>query len=172
MPTFQRKNIRLSPNNYLGKRDYFVTLCCDHRRPYLSDPTTVLPILDILKSESIRHSFDIHAYCAMPNHLHFLASGTADYSDLLMFVNSFKKHTEFDFHRRTKNQLWQSKFYDHILRRASALHDVAAYIWMNPVRKSLCTDPTAYPYSGSLTNAFPRQSTSAYIPPWKTTKGS
>jgi putative transposase len=167
MPTFQRKNIRLSAENYLGKRDYFVTICCHKRQPHLSDPSSVLPILDHLKSASTRHSFDVHAYCAMPDHLHLLASGTSDYSDLLAFVDFFKQNTEFDFHHRTGNQLWQFKFYDHILRRAAALNDVAAYIWMNPVRKSLCTNPADYPYSGSFTRVFPIESTSTYIPPWK-----
>ena len=170
MPAFQRKNIRLPSNNYLGKRDYFVTICTHNRKPYLSEPTTILPIIDRLKSESIRHAFDIHAYCAMPDHLHVLATGNSDYSDLLLFINSYKKHTEFDFHRRAKNQLWQFKFYDHILRSASALHDVATYIWMNPVRKSICANPADYPYSGSLPNAFRRPSTAAandFQPPWK-----
>jgi putative transposase len=172
MPTFQRKNIRLSAQNYLGKREYFVTICCHNRKPYLSEPTTILPILNHLKSASTRHSFAIHAYCAMPDHLHILASGTSEYSDLLGFVDFFKQHTEFDFHHHTGNQLWQFKFYDHILRRTSALQHVATYIWMNPVRKHLCANPTDYPYAGSFTDAFPRQYNTNYQPPWKTAKGS
>jgi putative transposase len=170
MPTFLRKNIGLLSNNYIGKREYFVTFCCHKRQPFLSQNETVLSILDDLKSESTRHSFAIHAYCAMPDHLHFLAAGTSDYSDLLRFVNFFKQKTEHQFHHHTGNQLWQRKFYDHILRRASSVHNVAAYIWMNPVRKNLCASPTEFPYSGSFTESFPLQSAtppSTFKPPWK-----
>jgi len=87
----------------------------------------------------------------MPDHLHFLAEGMANGSDLVKFVDAFKQRTAYEFRRSHRQQLWQTRFYDHILRSTDAVEDVACYIWMNPVRKGLCADPHLYPLSGSQT---------------------
>jgi len=39
------------------------------------------------------NSFDVHAYCLMPDHLHFLAEGTEPTSDLRHFIKSLKIKT-------------------------------------------------------------------------------
>lgn len=166
---FKRKNIRLPAENYVGKRSYFVTICCQHRHPFLGHPAVAVWVIQALKKFSLRSGFAIHAYCAMPNHLHFLALGLHDASNLLDFVGFFKQHTGFHYEQRKGQRLWQFKFYDHILRRKDGLDDVAAYIWMNPVRKGICADPMAYAFSGSFTmnwksRAFPL---STWVPPWK-----
>jgi putative transposase len=169
MPTFQRTNIRLPSLHYLGKRDYFVTVCCEKRRPYLAKNEDAAPVLEYLQSSAARESFAIHAYCAMPDHLHFLASGTSDVSNMLTFVNSFKQYAAYEFLGRTGKQLWQYKFYDHILRPGNSIENVAWYIWQNPVRKNLCANPRDYPFSGSFSNAIPllKSTESNWIPPWK-----
>ena len=47
-------------------------------------------------------------------------------------------------------RLWQQSFYDHALRKAEDVLDVAAYIFENPVRAGIVDDPADYPWSGSL----------------------
>lgn len=169
MPNFSRKNIRLPELHYLGKRDYFVTICCAKRRPFLAEQENAEPVIEQLKSSASHESFSIHAYCAMPDHLHFLCSGVSDISNLLTFVNSFKQRTAYEFLERTGKELWQYKFYDHILRPGKSLESVAWYIWMNPVRKHLCSNPDGHQYSGSFSNAIARRMTPMldWIPPWK-----
>ena len=107
----------------------------------------------------------------MPDHLHLLAEGAQENSDLLRFVNAFKQDTGVQFERRRKQRLWQFKYYDHMLRNAEHADRVAWYIWLNPVRKRLCTTPGGYPYSGSFTDfgsalqqAQPQMD---WSPPWK-----
>jgi putative transposase len=155
MPTkLNRKNIRLPSLTYTGMREYFVTICCHKREPYLALPENALPVLEQLQSIALRHSFAVHAYCAMPDHLHALVAGTSESSRLLSFIKSFKQHTGHEFRKRTGKQFWQFKFHDHILRRGDGVESVAWYIWMNPVRKSLCTNPAEFPYSGSFTSPW------------------
>lgn len=86
----------------------------------------------------------------MPDHFHVLVTGLEPASDVLAFVKNFKLTTSLGYRARFGKELWQKKFYDHILRRKDNVMRVASYIWMNPVRQGLCTDPEDYPYSGSF----------------------
>lgn len=110
----------------------------------------------------------------MPDHLHVLAKGTLDSSNLVSFANMFKQRTAHQFRREHHEALWQKRYYDHILRPRESIEAVACYIWMNPVRKGLCADPSAYPVSGSQTIDWIARSRvpSAWLPPWKTAVAS
>ena len=166
----KRKNIRLEAKNYLGQRLYFITLCCTQRRPLLARPAVATWFVEKLRLSAARYGFEIHAYCVMPDHLHFLAEGVAEASNLLQFVASFKQTTAFEFQRRWAQRLWQFKYFDHILRKADALESVAWYIWMNPARKGLCQTAQKYRYSGSFTAAgtklFLGSRRGNWSPPW------
>ena len=45
----------------------------------------------------------------------------------------------------TSDPLWQKKFYDYILRPEDSPEQVAWYIWLNSIRKGLCTQLNATP---------------------------
>ena len=170
---FERKSLRLAPKNYSGHGIYFVTACCYQRRKHFADTATGFWVLDQLRRQAEAHSFALHAYCAMPDHLHLLAEGNSLQSDLLAFVTEFKRRTALVFRTRNAGHLWQGKFYDHILRSSEELQPIAGYIWLNPVRKNLCGDAGEYPLSGSETMDWKKLcgSTSDWTPPWKTEPG-
>jgi putative transposase len=167
--TFPRKTIRLPRANYTGKRLYFVTICCSNRQPIFGDVNLVTNCVEMLRACATLTQFAIHAYCFMPDHVHLLMDGQASGSRLVNFVSRFKQLTAFDFRRKSNRSLWQSKYYDHILRSDVAMEDVAWYIWMNPVRKGLSRDPWDYPYSGSFTMPWKKKAPAAecWRPPWK-----
>jgi hypothetical protein len=81
--TIHRRVARLPPENYLGRLTYFVTICCDHRAPYLREETTAERVLSLLLECAASHSYRLHAYCLMPDHLHILVEGAHDRCDLL-----------------------------------------------------------------------------------------
>jgi len=126
---FNRKNIRLAPQNYLGYGTYFVTICSHNRNPRFADISFGHVALGHLISLSARHSFLLHAFCLMPDHLHFLSEGNSPRSNLLRFVTAFKRRTALAYKNRTAGPLWQTKFYDHILRAPDQVESVACYIW-------------------------------------------
>jgi REP-associated tyrosine transposase len=160
---------RLPTENYLGRRTYFVTICCAERRPVFTDLPAGHETLSKLFALAAKHGFSLHSYCLMPDHLHVVAEGTTDGSDLLKFVHGFKQQTGYEYQRAHQQQLWQTRFYDHIVRSADDLEDVNCYIWMNPVRKGLCSEPRLYPLSGSQTIEWMKKplTVSAWVPPWK-----
>lgn len=147
---FTHKNIRLHPAKYLGQSSHFVTICCAGRRRVYSDQAMAARLIETLRKQSDAHRFAVYAYCVMPDHFHFLASGLDPASNLLAFVKNLKQTTSRGYHREFHAMLWQKKFYDHILRAHDNALAVAGYIWMNPIRKGLCRDPREFPYSGSF----------------------
>jgi putative transposase len=166
---FFEKQLRLPKSHYIGRQSYFVTIVTENRSDIFVNFSEGRWLLEELSFASSRYRFQIHAYCVMPDHLHLLAEGTEETSDLTTFVEGFKQRTAFGFARRTKQRLWQRRYYDHILRPNESPEDVACYIWWNPVRKNLCADPTAYPLTGSQTIDWMKRSPSptTWKPTWK-----
>jgi len=87
----------------------------------------------------------------MPDHFHLIVEGARDESDLAHFAKTLKQLTAFRYKQQSGQRLWQSRYYDHILRASDSLDRVLWYVWLNPVRAGLCPDPHTYPYSGSFT---------------------
>jgi len=108
----------------------------------------------------------------MPDHVHILTAAASETSNLVKFIEAFKQDTAFEFAPRVHRPLWQFKYYDRILRAADSADRVAWYVWLNPVRKGLCSTPTEYPFLGSFTELGARllkgSATAQWIPPWKT----
>ena len=168
---FQHKNVRLPAAHYVGRRWYFITFCCENRLPVFNDPEHAVWLIEIIRRESATNHFAIHAYCVMADHFHFLALGVEETSNLLAFVKLLKQKSAFEFKKKCNRALWQKKSYDHILRAKDSVESVAAYIWMNPVRKGLCVNPGDYSFSGSFTMDWKEciHSGDPWIPPWKAT---
>ena len=171
MPESLHKNIRLPAERYLGQQLYFVTLCFHHRRRLGANPRIARWLIDEPRSHAAVCEFFVHAYCIMLDHVHFLAAGASETSDLLKFVILFKQKTASEFVRATHRSLWQFKYYDHILRGRDSADRVAWYIWLNPVRKGLCLTPAAHPFLGSFTLVGQRMlkatAVAEWTPPWK-----
>jgi len=165
---FKRKTHRLDLQEYIGEQWSFVTMCCEHRKPVFLDGNRAKWIAEFLRVEAHLHLFLVDAYCVMPDHLHFLAFGKAPRSNLLVLAKSFKQKTGYIYQKETSVRLWQKNFYDHMLRASEESNGVAAYIWMNPVRKGLCKNFEDYPFSGSFTRPWKNSPhVAVWTPPWK-----
>jgi putative transposase len=167
---FQRKIIRLPRPHYVGRQWYFLTACTQDRAPHLRKAELVSHHLALLTEQAQRDSFDVIAYCFMPDHLHLLVSGMSEDSNCLAFMRTFKQRSGFAFRRFSRGRLWQHKFYDHILRPRDQWESVAWYIWTNPVRKGLCAGPEDWPFSGSQSidwKQLLRPCVPLWTPPWK-----
>ena len=168
---FWHKNIRLARYKYVGPHSYFVTLCCERRRRVFANSERAAWLVEKLREKSDEHGFEVLAYCVMPDHFHVLAQGKDYASDLLAFVQGLKQTTAHEYLKTEHVTLWQKKYYDHILRGNGSADRVAAYIWLNPVRKGMCNTPAAYPYAGSFTDIGTKLLASTanadWTPPWK-----
>src|SRR5579859_8047341 len=164
-----RKPIRLPPDEYLGTAYSFITICCRHRQPFFKDPRRGHSAVEALKHVASSTHFATHAFCLMPDHVHFLLEGVSPSADLMTFVGRWKQQTGYVLRNDLPKGFWQRRFHDHILRCDENPESVAWYIWMNPVRKGLVSQPQDYPFSGP----FPAQPTNVsepstpWLPPWK-----
>ena len=128
---------------------YFLTINTLERCSAFDDAEHVDLALSHLLRTSADYSFEVTAYCFLPDHMHALVEATNDQADFLKFVAMFKQRSGYAFKQRTTELLWQDSFYDHILRDEESTLAVAAYIVANPVRAGLCSDVRLYPFVGS-----------------------
>ena len=166
-----RKQIRLPPDEYLGPAISFVTICCQNRRVIFQDSNRANVAIEGLKRTSQEAKFRVHAYCLMPDHVHFLLEGTGPGSNLVKLVTQWKQQTGYLFRNDLPKGFWHRRFYGHILRSSDNAESVAWYIWMNPVRKEIVAEPQQYPFSGTFTLDWPKMIVPAKVwsPPWKRT---
>jgi putative transposase len=85
----------------------------------------------------------------MPDHVHLLAEGVAEVSDLNAFMKLAKQYSGYEYKKRTGNKLWQPYVYEHVLRADESVARTARYILENPVRAAIVKDPRDYPFLGS-----------------------
>jgi|SRR5437868_4370237 len=166
---FYKKRLRLSANHYLGRHIYFITITSERRATIFADLSIGEWLLSHLLQRASLQNFSMHAYCVMPDHVHFVCEGLSDTCDLVAFVNAFKQRTGYEFRAKHGSRLWQMRYYDHILRPKEKIEDAACYIWWNPVRKGLCREPHQYPLCGSSTIDWIKGSSAntKWLPPWK-----
>jgi putative transposase len=170
--------MRLSRDQYIGQRIYFVTICAERRRPIFKDTNRCTVAIDALRKISVSKKFLVHAYCLMPDHVHFLVEGQTPIPNLVNFIASWKQTTGYLFRNDLPSRFWQRRFHDYILRKANESEAIAWYIWLNPVRKNMVATPEQYPHSGSFTVEWPKVAIAPrapslhWLPPWKLMAGT
>jgi putative transposase len=88
--------------DYRGLHRYSLTFCTDFRKRVFVDATSVTLVAhQILRAANQTH-FAIIAYCFMPDHVHLVAEGTRDDSDLLRFIKLAKQLSGFSFRSRAE----------------------------------------------------------------------
>jgi len=86
----------------------------------------------------------------MPDHVHLLIEGEKAEADMRRFTRLLKQKAGYWFKGIYHDKLWQSGYYERVLRDDEATLVVTRYILENPVRKGLVEHFTDYPYLGSL----------------------
>ena len=89
-------------------------------------------VIQLLPSSAARFGFVLHAYCVMPKHIHILAEATSESCQLPRFISNFEQRTGYLYQQRVGRRFWQTRYYDHLLRRPEDAEAVAWYLWLNP----------------------------------------
>jgi len=146
--TFRRKPNRLPLPNYAERHAYQLTMATFGRRKVFNEPLFKFS-LEKLSFVAERRNVSVLAYCFMPDHLHLLVQAGQP-SFVPAFIRDFKQATGFEFKKRTKRQLWQKSYHDHVVRTEESLMNAALYIAANPVRAGLVETPSDWPWLGSF----------------------
>ena len=85
----------------------------------------------------------------MPDHLHLLVEATAETASLPEFVKGAKQRSSFHAKVLLGAPLWQTGYFERVLRSEQETKALALYTIQNPVRAGLVADAGDYPYIGS-----------------------
>ena len=146
-----RKANRLETFDYSTPAYYFVTVCTLDRKPLLSRVTNAdeshraRVILTNLgkETENAIHSISkaypgvgVEKYVIMPNHFHVILSFSASCENLPN-LSRVVQQTKRLVSKKAGFPVWQSHFYDHVIRDEADFQSIWTYIDNNPTKWSL-----------------------------------
>jgi putative transposase len=139
---------------------YFFTLVTSHRYPWLCKEIARQSLREAIQKVRHAYPFEIEAFVLLPDHLHCLwrlTEGDDDFSIRWRLIKTYmSKHRESDWspisygtsHRkRHETNLWQRRFWEHLIRDHDDWHRHCDYIHYNPVKHHYCEAPRLWPYS-------------------------
>ncbi len=131
---------------------FFVTTST-HRRAAILAQEAVRQILEEVWANATQlYGWQTGRYVIMPDHVHFFCAPAGGASDLSVFVGKWKEWTAKYLIRRrgVAAPVWQTRFFDHVLRSEESLSEKWEYFRQNPVRAGLVTGADEWPYQGEL----------------------
>ena len=149
----KRKHPRLKEYDYSQNGAYYVTICVNHHACILGriDENRTMqlsPLGMVVKKyiEQIEGHYEyviLVNYIIMPNHIHLLlqkdippqivlegGDAIKNTPSLQRIIHAFKTMTT----KEIGYSIWQTSFYEHIIRNLSDIHRVSDYIDANPSR--------------------------------------
>ncbi|MBQ9968759.1 MAG: transposase [Oscillospiraceae bacterium] len=156
----QRKPNRIENYDYSQNGAYFITICTQDRKQILSNIAVGTGVLDCPQVHLLKHGeiadkyirqlndfyehISVDRYVIMPDHIHILMSiqngqsGTPVPTDknkidntnstVSKFVSTFKRFCNKEY----GENIWQSRYYDHVIRNQRDYDEIWEYIENNP----------------------------------------
>ncbi len=122
---------------YFPGQIVFITQVVKDRTPIFLDDDMVKLLIYILRYVKVKHSFKMLAYVILPDHFHLLIqpNDKSNFSQIMhslksRFTRAFKKKKNITDHLN----LWQRRFWDHIIRNEQDFENHFHYIHFNPIK--------------------------------------
>jgi REP element-mobilizing transposase RayT len=142
------KHHRLTGGAYQGRVSAAFTLCVAERKRLFVTTFMVEVFVGSLQKVAEKHDFRA-IYCLMPDHLHLVALGNSDNSNVLRAVKHYTQVTGYWLKQNRHSFEWQRSFYDRIIR-ARELGSHVRYVLDNPVRTGLVLEWRDYRFRGAI----------------------
>jgi len=143
MPKFRRY--------YVPGAIVFVTAVTHGRLPVLQAAEDIDVFWKTLRNVRKLHPFRLLAYVILPDHLHWLIRVDDQSGDFSAVMHSVKWNYTYNYkkaHGVTEPlTLWQSRFWDHVIRDQRDLNAHLNYIHWNPVKHEHVERPEDWPHS-------------------------
>jgi putative transposase len=131
----------------------FITTCVAGRRHLLANPTAQRILTEEWRAMSARRGWAVGRYVVMPDHVHFFVRARgADAEPLQTAIGRWKEWSarRIGLTSGRPGGLWQSEFFDHVLRSEESRSAKWNYVRENPVRAGLAMNAEEWPYSGFI----------------------
>ena len=143
MPNFHRYYI---PNAII-----FITCITQDRAPFLRAEADIKLFIETLRNVQQIHPFRLLAYVILQDHFHWLMrveKESGNFSDVLQSIKrNFTLNYKDAHHIPTPLRLWQSRFWDHIIRDEKDIERHFDYIHWNPIKHGYVHRPEDWPHS-------------------------
>lgn len=146
MPNFRRY--------YIPDTIVFITGVTHNRMPYLEADNDLDMFWDTLRNVQQIHPFRLLAYVILPDHFHWLMRVEDESGDFSKVLHSVKRNCTLNFKKVhgivTPLNLWQGRFWDHVVRDEYDLNAHFDYIHWNPVKHGYSERPESWSQSTFL----------------------
>jgi putative transposase len=140
---------------------YFITQVTDQRQPWLCREMGRHALRTAIKQVRETRPFAIDAFVLLPDHFHCLwtlPQNDSDLSTRLRLIKTYVTrhygtHLGLDVNvsdarrKRKERNLWQRRFWEHLIRDEIDFAQHCDYIHDNPVHHQLCQVPTEWQFS-------------------------
>jgi REP element-mobilizing transposase RayT len=127
------KNIRLKDYDYSSDGFYFITICTNYRRLYLTGKSKEIVAQFIEQLPYKISGVKMDYYRIMPSHIHLILVLKGCQLKLSEIVRRLKAVTT----KQVRFKLWQPNYYEYVIRGDKALAKVREYIQNNPLMERL-----------------------------------
>ena len=140
---------------------FFFTQVTYHRCSWLCEDLARISLRQAIKQVQIKYPFTIDAFVLLPNHFHCLWTlpiGDQDYATRMRLIKTYvTKHCGKQLnlpvavsdsrHKRKESNLWQRRFWEHLIRDEQDFINHVDYIHYNPVKHGFCSAAKEWQYS-------------------------
>ena len=125
----------------------FVTLVTGNRRPWLHEADQKQMMLSVMAETKKRYAIRNIAHVVLDDHIHWMFDALA--ASVPKLISAIKQGAISDRkqNRMAWQGLWQSRYYDHIIRDERDFQAHLDYIHFNPVRHRYVRNACDYPWS-------------------------
>ena len=146
---------------YIPGGTYFFTIVTYCRRPLFINPDNIHLLRTAVARVQRKQPFKIIAAVILPDHIHFiwqLPPDDSNYSQRIsrlkvLFTRAYKAKNPSNLeisisrHRHRESDIWQRRFWEHLIRNEADLQQHLDYIHYNPVKHGLVSCPHLWEYS-------------------------
>jgi len=138
---------------------YFFTVVTHNRQRLLTGPKNIERLRDAFRLTQTRYPFIFDAVVVLPEHIHCIwqmPEGDEDFSTRWRLIKRyFSIGIDSLLNERKEKQVWQRRFWEHLLRDEDDWRRHMDYIHYNPVKHGYVQRPADWPHS-SFTRAVER----------------
>ncbi|MEM5551694.1 transposase [Pseudoalteromonas neustonica] len=137
---------KLRQHRYSAINHYYsVTTCTNQRIKYFAEFNNARALINSLKKSDLNGLTKTICFVVMPDHVHWLFQ-LKTHTPLSSVVAKVKGRTSFSMHKNKSEKIWQSGFYDSLIRHEKHLLHQSRYIAANPIRAGMVEQLGDYPH--------------------------
>ncbi|WP_404341339.1 REP-associated tyrosine transposase [Pseudoalteromonas mariniglutinosa] len=136
----------LKGRHSLNNHFYAITICSYNKTPLFYNFQAACIAAKTIQKFQDNGAVNTICYTLMPDHLHWLLQ--LQNKTLSEIMRQYKSMTTVKINKLThsQGQIWQTNYYEHLIRDESDLIHQARYIVANPLRAGLVTRVADYPF--------------------------